>query len=377
MSFLQLFQGGGRDLRERPPENLPGLDVLRSIAVLLVFTTHFGNEFGAIPKVAELPPFDLGWSGVDLFFVLSGLLIGTQLWKELRKTGGIRIGRFLLRRGLRIWPLYFSFVALVTVIVAHERGTLRSVLPDAVFLSNYLGGQIGGGWSLSTEEQFYILAPVSIALIAAFSARRCMWMLPVAMFLFPLGARVIHVQLTTSQGHALRDEMYFPIHTHSEGLAIGMLLAWVTVFHPDWLTPKRSAIAAAAMVVVGAIVYQTNHILFSFTALALIYGAAVLLCMILRTNLGLLNWRGFYLISRLSYGIYLNHFRLMPALHAVLGGWRERQGEAAFWACYLICFAVSMAVAWITFHLIEWPFLRIRSQWLQASRTRADVVHAG
>ena len=106
-----------------------------------------------------------GWTGVDLFFVLSGLLIGTQLWRELDRTGDIRVGRFLLRRGLRIWPLYTSLVVSIfgeVVFLGRDGSGLWS---DAAYLSNYFHCQIGGSWSLSTEEQFYILAPISLAAI--------------------------------------------------------------------------------------------------------------------------------------------------------------------------------------------------------------------
>src|SRR5436305_13199738 len=99
------------DLTHRPAGNIAALDVLRALAIVLVFSGHFGDEFQAVPKVAHFPVFYWSWTGVDLFFVLSGALIGSQLWKELQRTGHIRIGRFLLRRGFRIWPLYFSLAA--------------------------------------------------------------------------------------------------------------------------------------------------------------------------------------------------------------------------------------------------------------------------
>src|SRR5206468_8735683 len=94
-----LFHGGWDNLFTRPAGNIAFLDVLRSIAIILVYGSHFGPAFSAPLKVQRLPFIIDGWSGVDLFFILSGLLIGTQLWRELNSTGQIQLGRFLLRRG--------------------------------------------------------------------------------------------------------------------------------------------------------------------------------------------------------------------------------------------------------------------------------------
>src|SRR5262249_16177994 len=99
--------------------------------------------------------FRYGWTGVDLFFVLSGFLIGRQLQRELQRRGTVDVPRFLLRRGLRIWPLYFAWVAFLALAL----GKCRGIAPDLVFLSNYIQGRVSGGWSLSTEEQFYLVVP--------------------------------------------------------------------------------------------------------------------------------------------------------------------------------------------------------------------------
>src|SRR5580698_8313501 len=94
MSRIELFSGGLRDLARPPRGNVPLLDVLRSVAILLVFSTHFSGEFNASERVLKYPFIYYGWSGVDLFFVLSGFLIGGQLWKEVKKNGQIRVGTF-------------------------------------------------------------------------------------------------------------------------------------------------------------------------------------------------------------------------------------------------------------------------------------------
>jgi peptidoglycan/LPS O-acetylase OafA/YrhL len=114
--------------------------------------------------------------------------------------------------------------------------------------------------------------------------------------------------------------------------------------------------------------YAINQVLFNYTALGLVFGAAALWGIGLEKTPKPLDWHGFYIISRLSYGMYLNHFGLLSRLRELLLGLRLRGGEPAFWALYIFSILVSLAVAFITFQLIEWPFLQIRARWLEAKK---------
>jgi peptidoglycan/LPS O-acetylase OafA/YrhL len=342
---------------------VPALDVLRSLAILLVFSAHYSFEFQAVPWVQALPVFDRGWVGVDLFFVLSGYLIGRQLWKEAKRSGSIQVGRFLLRRGLRIWPLYYSLVALLAVEGLFGRN-VSGLWADACFLSNEFHNRVGGGWSLSSEEQFYILAPVTMAFLARWFKPRHLWVLPVGGLIVLLIDRRIVIQMEAHVDNPL-SHLFVPLHTHADGLAIGGLLAWVAVFHPEIIRSKRlRLLICAAMVVVGVGLYNVRRPLFSLTSLALIFGAATLFGVGLERTPKLLDWWGFYLISRLSFGMYLNQFGLLEHLGRLWLVARVEGGEPAFWAFYPLCVLASMAVAFVTFQLIEWPFLQIRARWL-------------
>jgi peptidoglycan/LPS O-acetylase OafA/YrhL len=367
-SVPDLFRGAVQDLRIRPRGNVPTLDVLRSIAILVVFSGHYAFEFEGVHWVQRLPMFFWGWTGVDLFFVLSGYLIGTQLWKEVKRANGIRIGRFLLRRGLRIWPLYYAFVGFVGFEGLLGRN-ISGLWSDACFLSNYFHCQIGGGWSLSTEEQFYILAPVSIALFSLILKPRRLWIVPVGGLLVLLMNRAIVIHYSTLSITDLRQKLYLPMATHADGLAIGLLLAWVGVFYPELIKSNRFRYATCgAMVVLGIVLYAINQVQFNFTSLGLIFGAMALWGIGLEKTPQLLNWHGFYIVSRLSYGMYLNHFGLLGRLRDLLLPLRHRGGEAAFWILYIVSILASLAIAFITFQLIEWPFLQIRARWLASEK---------
>ena len=220
-NVIASIQEGLCDLFNPPATNLPALDVLRSAAILLVFTGHYVGEYHAKATVQNFPVFRWGWTGVDLFFVLSGLLIGSQLWKELDRTGRIRIGHFLLRRGLRIWPLYSAFVTFI--IFLHFFGKdLTGIWSDFIFFTNFIQGQVSGGWSLSTEEQFYIVTPLLLSILALQISPRRLGFLP----FLAIGALVCARAWVSSHSMLpeadLRQRLYHPSLTHADGLAVGV-----------------------------------------------------------------------------------------------------------------------------------------------------------
>jgi peptidoglycan/LPS O-acetylase OafA/YrhL len=146
------------------------LDVLRGVAVLLVILEHSCiplAKTGALEPVAHFF-YLFGWTGVDLFFVLSGFLVGGLLMKEIRDRHTLDVKRFLIRRCCKIWPAYFVYLAwfflFMTRIRSMERASFGQaffqLLPNFIHLQNYLGSPRGHTWSLAVEEHFYLLLPL-------------------------------------------------------------------------------------------------------------------------------------------------------------------------------------------------------------------------
>ena len=357
----------GRALRSLvvpPPGTFPSLDALRTAAIVLVIGNHLavgGSELAPSP-VWGFTLFRYGWTGVDLFFVLSGFLIGRQLQRELERTDSVRVPRFLLRRGLRIWPLYFVWVGFLALAL----GKWRGIWPDVSFLSNYFQGQVSGGWSLSTEEQFYLLVPLLLLGVQRlFGPKGQAWM-PLVLFALMPVVRAVSAAATGERGLAW---MYGPIHTHCDGLLVGLFLAWASVKRPETLSPDHPhpwrwpLVAIAA----GFVLRGIDQTLFSFSGLALIYGGMAALGLRAGPRVRQLTaWRGFHILSRLSYGMYLNHFEVLPrllprltrALVPIVGsGWMLAA------VAYLIAILASALVAAVTFVVIEEPFLALREKW--------------
>ena len=126
------------------------IDFLRGIAIILVIFRH---------KYLFAFTLKMGWIGVDLFFVLSGFLVSGLLFKEYIKFGNIKAGRFLIRRGFKIYPIYylFYFVYLIPMFINHTFNH-TGILADLLFVQNYalgLGYAFSASWSLAVEEHFY------------------------------------------------------------------------------------------------------------------------------------------------------------------------------------------------------------------------------
>lgn len=130
---------------------------MRCIAVLLVLQSH-----SELPSRLTLA----GYTGVDLFFVLSGFLISGLLFAEYKQRQTINFGRFFIRRSLKIYPSFYVLV-LATVLYQYRVEQMvspRSYLGEILYVQNYTGALWGHEWSLAVEEHFYILLPVFLCI---------------------------------------------------------------------------------------------------------------------------------------------------------------------------------------------------------------------
>jgi peptidoglycan/LPS O-acetylase OafA/YrhL len=165
----------------------PELDALRFFACLGVFVHHVGSTRAFLLRNRWTRPVEeIGAFGVCLFFLLSAYLISELLWKERAKTGSIHLRSFYVRRILRIWPLYFGCILLFVLLSPFfPRFLLR---PGILMALTFMAGNwyfaaygwtnyaLGPMWSISVEEQFYLLVPT----IAKFGGKRSIWILSFA-----------------------------------------------------------------------------------------------------------------------------------------------------------------------------------------------------
>jgi peptidoglycan/LPS O-acetylase OafA/YrhL len=362
-----LFGGALRELSQPTERRNPYLDGLRSIAVLLVINGHFGeaatHTIGGSPY-SRFTLVDNGWIGVDLFFVLSGYFIGGQLWRELHRTGTISIRNFMIRRGLRIWPLFFFVFACVALLFHQQLVDKHYGWADLVFLANYFNyGIVLGGWSLCSEEQFYLLTPLLLLLFGRLSRRRYTWGLAAAFVLELLiraGTYYVHAGHQFGRNSAAFESVYYRFHTHCDGLIAGLFIANLTFNQKDKPTARRPWLIALLGLVLLLVCKRLQPEILDFTGLALFFGALVWWGT--QRDLHLFDSPLFYWLSRLSFGMYLLHPYLIPffADHVAPRLQPSLGGSAATFVSFFLLSVAAALVAMVTFCLVEHPFLILR-----------------
>lgn len=231
--------GGGP--RRQP--SLVGLTHLRALAIALVFVYHY-QLFGHPAWVERVGAF--GWTGVDLFFVLSGFLISRQLFHSIATTGSFSLQDFYFRRALRILPAYLVVVACYFSFPwMHEREALPALWKFLTFTQN-LGldlrssGTFSHAWSLCIEEQFYLVLPLCLlALLAIRAGRRAAWLLPLVFFAGVLARALVYLmhvaplRADASFEVVWYEWIYYPTWSRLDALLDGIAIAALHELRPD------------------------------------------------------------------------------------------------------------------------------------------------
>ena len=344
---------------------LPGLDLLRAMAIVWVMLFHAWIVGGFSYPFQYIA--DYGWMGVDLFFVLSGYLIGHQLLKPLRRGEPLRWISFYARRAYRILPAYLVVLAVYVWLPSwREAQGMQPVWQFLTFTLNLLidypqHPAFSHAWSLCVEEQFYLLFP----LLAWCLTRRPSLRVTVCISAAVVMGGMIARGYASSHDMDYLQTIYYPTHARLDGLLAGVLLATIQAYRPQWwqaLQLRAQASACAGLIVLGAAVWlfrdRTGFAasVFGFPLLSL--GMALLAGAAAGTR-GLGRWRvpGAGWLAAMSYSLYLSHKLAMHAVAGMLAARPAIQGPLAF-AVY--GFAI-IAVGAVLHYAVERPFLRLRS----------------
>src|SRR5215212_6177677 len=310
------------------------LDVVRGLAIVLALGWHFSGERTGNPvlDVLTAPARSFGWAGVDLFFVLSGFLLGRLVLKEQARTGRFDGWRFTLRRLLKLWPVLYVFLA-VQVLAGSEPWS-SYLWQNALHVQNYAGTSLTHLWSLAVEEHFYLALAVLFPLFARRrgSVRLLVGIL-VAVLLGSLALRCWGV--VAGLGGV---ELQWRTHFRMDALAAGVLLAVLRVHAPaafDRLVQRRwpLALTTVAGVAFLATVGKTGApgATLGYTV-AYVTGAAFLLLLHGAAWVPRAGWltRPVAALGRYSYGIYIWHvFAAQLTLGWLPGMDYESSGPAA------------------------------------------------
>jgi peptidoglycan/LPS O-acetylase OafA/YrhL len=359
------------DPRFRDRKRQPGLDLLRALAIIIVVIYHAGIMGFPLPNRVHR----WGWIGVDLFFVLSGYLIGGQLLAELARSEHLNLGRFYARRALRIMPAYFVILAIYFLLPAwREYPDMAQPLWKFLFsvqnVALHGGTAFSHAWSLAVEDQFYLALPL-LLLILVWRPRAAIMLSCVILLGGILLRAFLAAQNPSVDGgvsfRGFQAWIYYPTWTRLDPLVLGVLIAAIEKFRPQfWQRLTNSAIWLwlPALVLIGYALWlgETEHINFNacvwqFPLVAA--GMAALLICALSPRLPLRRFAipGAAFIASIAYSAYLVQ---KLAIH----------GTAEFCRTYgvdtqsmpaLIGVELSVyATATILFFTVERPFLQLR-----------------
>jgi len=226
------------DPRFQGRERQPGLDLLRALAIIVVVIYHAGIMGFPLPGRVHR----FGWIGVDLFFVLSGYLIGGQLLAPLARDQCINLGRFFARRALRIMPAYFAILA-IYFLLPSWREYPEMAQPLWKFLLSVQNIALHGGtafshaWSLAVEDQFYLCLPFILLFVNRWP--RGVLIIPCLIIFGGIVLRTLlawqnPAEISGVSYRGFQTWIYYPTWTRLDPLVFGAGLAAIEKFRPQW-----------------------------------------------------------------------------------------------------------------------------------------------
>ena len=352
--------------------HLPALDGVRGLAAIAVVWYH-------IDLIVGYRRFEGGFLGVDVFFVLSGCLITMLLVGEHDRFDGITLRAFYARRGLRLLPA----LAVVTVLVlalgvwrSEAVGTspVRTVAAVALYVANWALavdpgslGWLGHAWSLSIEEQYYLLWPPVLALLLRRGARPARVVTGLAVVAVAAAA---YRYLGTRAGWGVG--IYWHTPARADAVVLGSAVGIVLARNREWLAwatrPVVGVVAALGVAATFAYTGADSGWLPRGGSSAVALAAALLVAYAAQpASTGpvrrLLELAPLRLAGRTSYGLYLYHLPIVFAVHRVRwhGGHHHRQAFVAV--------VLTVLATWLSFVAVERPALRLKRRF-----ERVDVV---
>ena len=355
----------------------PELDVLRFFAFLIVFFHHAFPHDPAFWTRLGLPLFlarviagigATGAFGVSLFFVLSSYLITELLLREKDLLGTLDIKSFYIRRMLRIWPLYFAFLALAVVlqwIVPGQHVTLRAGMWFSFLAGNWFivfhgfpSSVIFPLWSVSIEEQFYITWPAVVRKVSETGMLIFAGLLLVA---------ATSARIYLGMHHTPESDVWCNTFVQLDPIAAGILIALLLKGE----IPRLSRLARAAMMLAGITglalgsMYfgikndplTTMRIVLGYPSVAI--GGSLLLLSVLRTNPKGSN-RVLIYLGRISYGLYVFH-----VLGLLISDYTVHDQTANLFRYALrvvVALAATIAMAAVSYRWLETPFLSLKQR---------------
>ena len=373
---------------------LDGLDTLRALAILLVFAYHYTGFVSGKPTFGWFG--EVGWVGVDLFFVLSGYLIANQIFAGLVRGEQLSLPAFYARRFLRTLPNFYVVLALYFMFPLAMGG--REPAPLWRFLTFTQNIQLQPGtafshaWSLCVEEQFYLLLPAAAALAARWrgASLRTAWILLGSLMLGAIAWRAaLWQQYGREAGNASAGyypNIYYASLCRMDEFLPGVAVALLKNGHrPAWASLMRhgQALLLAGLAACGLMLwlllryyyidgygYGFAMTAFGYSLLALSFALLLAAALSPQSLLYRLRIPGAAPLALGSYAIYLSHKPLAMAMARPLANLGLDPDSVAGAA---LISAACLLAGWALYRFVESPFMRWRDRWVPSSFVRAEA----
>jgi peptidoglycan/LPS O-acetylase OafA/YrhL len=351
---------------------LTGLDTLRAAAIVLVLMSHYMGFVSQKPTFGVIG--NIGWAGVDLFFVLSGYLIGNQILAPIANKEPFSLKNFFARRLLRTLPNYYVVLAIYFLFPSVIAGShTASIWKFLTFSQNFglaYGETFTHSWSLCIEEQFYMLLPVIALVLARFRGSvRAAWCLILGAVAFGIAMRGAAF---LQYGHHSRSaEVYYSSFCRFDELLPGVAVAMLKNFHQglykEILRHANLLLVAGFAAVVAVLscidAEFPNTFLataFGFSLLAISFGLLVLAALSPTSLLSRIRVPGAGSLALWSYAVYLIHKPIFMVARVQL---EKMHLDTDSPLIVLLVFVAGVLGGWILFRLVETPFMQMRTRW--------------
>jgi len=370
--------------------HFPALHGLRTIAILTVLQIHVTQMMRR--SGFRINPVFYGFStniffGMDLFFILSGFLIGTMLLHSVDRHEPKRFLRFYARRAFRTFPAYYVVLTLLAVIPTPNPAQRSNLAWEYAYLTNFIPEPINRmvmnwGWSLCVEEHFYLLAPLLMVGLHLFRSHRVRLGALLFLWLVSLGMRL---GIYLASDHAwtfaeLHRALYRPTYTRFDILVAGVLVAYGHRYFRDRiiLLLKRAwfrrLLWTVTLLCLGILLMPSQALgrsaifrVFAWgTITSLMYVPLILLLLCGEGRLNRFLSRPFFLrAATLGYGIYLVHIPICMSLIFMAKRFNGffRLPPLVLWPQILVWLVIGSAMAAYLLHLlVEKPMLKLRDR---------------
>lgn len=364
------LSAGNRNRTPRQREH--GLDSLRAAAIALVFMYHYTSFVSHEPTFGFLSV--IGWTGVDLFFVLSGYLIANQLFAGVVRDETLSLPKFYARRALRTLPAYWFILALYFLLPDLMGG--QHPPPLWKFLTFTQNWDLHGGtafshaWSLCIEEQFYLVLPLLVAggLWQVGHSRRA-WIVLGGLILMGITARTLLWFPYGNDFSAYHTHIYYSTIGRFDEFLPGIAVAMLKNFHrPCWdrlmaQGQRLLLIGCIAVAVVLSAEYRFDEgqslliTAVGYSSIAIAFAVLVIAALSPRSWLHRTQIPGAYHLATWSYSIYLSHKAIDNIALRLFSTWKPPGMLAP-----LIVAVVCIAVGAVIYRTIEVPFMAVRAR---------------